>query len=95
VSFADSTSIPLQGLVGRKAPDFRLEDGTRLGELMQDGRGGVLDFSPGQRMRDSAMGWAGRIPYVAGPAGNDLGCDAGSAVGCDHDSDSVPGARHR
>jgi hypothetical protein len=57
VSFADSTSIPLQGLVGRNAPDFRLEDGTRLGELMQDGRGVVLDFRPANAC--AARRWAG------------------------------------
>src|SRR5262249_56003695 len=39
-----------QPLVGRNAPDLRLEDGTRLGDLMQDGRGVALDFSVDRRL---------------------------------------------
>jgi hypothetical protein len=31
-------------LVGRSCPDFELEDGTRIGELLRDGRGLLLDF---------------------------------------------------
>ncbi|GAA3237683.1 FAD-dependent monooxygenase [Nonomuraea helvata] len=63
-------------LVGRNAPDLRLEDGTRLGDLMQDGRGVVLDFSIGRCLHDSAMSWEGRMRYAAGPAMNDLGVGA-------------------
>jgi 2-polyprenyl-6-methoxyphenol hydroxylase-like FAD-dependent oxidoreductase len=65
-----------QPLAGRNAPDLRLEDGTRLGDLLQDGRGVVLDFSVDRCLRDSAMGWESRIRYAAGPAGNDLGFGA-------------------
>jgi len=65
-----------QPLAGRNAPDLRLEDGTRLGDLMQDGRGVALDFSTGRRLHGSAMGFQGRIRYVAGPARNDLGLGA-------------------
>jgi len=60
-------------LTGRDAPDFRLAGGTRLGDLMRDGRAVVLDFSPGGRLREAATAWAGRIRYVPGPAENDLG----------------------
>lgn len=63
-------------LVGRSAPDFRLEDGTRLGDLMQDGRGVALDFSSDRRLHGPATGCESRIRYVAGPARNDLGCGA-------------------
>ncbi|MEV4575702.1 FAD-dependent monooxygenase [Nonomuraea jabiensis] len=63
-------------LVGRNAPDLRLEDGTRLGDLMQEGRGVALDFSADRRLRASAMGWGSRMRYAAGPAGNDLGLGA-------------------
>ncbi|MEU8434485.1 FAD-dependent oxidoreductase [Streptomyces sp. NPDC029216] len=63
-------------LVGRSAPDFRLEDGTRLGDLMEDGRGVVLDFSTDRRLHASATGWEGRIRYAAGTATNDLGSGA-------------------
>ncbi|GGU16625.1 FAD-dependent oxidoreductase [Lentzea flava] len=61
-------------LVGRSSPDFRLEDGTRLADLMQDGRGVVLDFSAGGCLRDS--GWDGDLRYAAGPAVDDLGLGA-------------------
>ncbi|MFE2147503.1 FAD-dependent monooxygenase [Streptomyces sp. NPDC059456] len=63
-------------LVGRSAPDFCLEDGSRLGDLMEDGRGVVLDFSDDRRLHGPAMGWEGRIRYVAGAAQNDLGSGA-------------------
>ncbi|MFI0469705.1 FAD-dependent oxidoreductase [Saccharopolyspora sp. 5N102] len=65
-----------QPLVGRNAPDFRLGDGTRLGDLMQDGRGVVLDFSTHRRLRDSATGRESRLRYAAGAAKNDLGLGA-------------------
>lgn len=63
-------------LIGRNAPELRLEDGTRLGDLMQDGRGVALDFSIGRRLHGPAMGWESRVRYVAGAARNDLGLGA-------------------
>ena len=60
-------------LVGRSSPDLRLQDGTRLGDLMRDGQGIVLDFSVDRRLHGSAMRWESRIRYAAGPARNDLG----------------------
>ncbi|MGW1641716.1 FAD-dependent monooxygenase [Streptomyces lavendulae] len=63
-------------LVGRSAPDFCLEDGTRLGDLMEGGGGVVLDFTADRRLHRSAAGWEGRIRYAAGPARNDLGSGA-------------------
>ncbi|GGV02816.1 FAD-dependent oxidoreductase [Streptomyces albospinus] len=65
-----------QPLVGHNAPDFRLEDGTCLADLMQDGRGVVLDFSSDRRLRDAATGWQSRLRYAAGTAKNDLGLGA-------------------
>ncbi|GAB3476327.1 FAD-dependent monooxygenase [Amycolatopsis cihanbeyliensis] len=65
-----------QPLVGHDAPDFRLADGTRLGELLQDGRGVALDFSAEGRLRDVALRRAGRVRYAAGPARDDLGFGA-------------------
>lgn len=62
-----------QPLVGRNAPGLRLEDGTRLGDLMHDGRGVALDFSTDRCLHDSAMGWEHRIRYAAGTATEDLG----------------------
>ncbi|WP_327687669.1 FAD-dependent monooxygenase [Streptomyces tubercidicus] len=63
-------------LVGRSAPEFRLEDGTRLGDLMRDGRGVALDFTTDRSLRDTARGWESRMRYVAGPAKNALGLGA-------------------
>ncbi|MFE2479044.1 FAD-dependent oxidoreductase [Streptomyces sp. NPDC059389] len=63
-------------LVGRNAPDFLLEDGTRLGELMQDGRGVALDFGTDRPLRASAGRWESRIRYAGGPAADDLGLGA-------------------
>ncbi|MEV8345009.1 FAD-dependent oxidoreductase [Streptomyces niveus] len=61
-------------LVGRGAPDFRLADGTRLGELMRDGRGVLLD--PDRSLGGPARAWESRIRHVAGPARDDLGLGA-------------------
>ncbi|MFJ9469215.1 FAD-dependent oxidoreductase [Streptomyces caniferus] len=63
-------------LVGRSAPDLHLEDGTRLSDLMRDGRGVALDFSTDQCLHGSAKGWQGRMRHEAGPARNDLGLGA-------------------
>ncbi|MGW8780597.1 FAD-dependent oxidoreductase [Streptomyces sp. NPDC055796] len=63
-------------LVGRSAPDFLLEDGSRLGDLMRDGRGLVLDFGTDLRLHAAAKRWEGRIRYAAGPASDDLGLGA-------------------
>ncbi|MCZ4124780.1 FAD-dependent monooxygenase [Streptomyces sp. H39-S7] len=65
-----------QLLVGCTAPDFRFEEGTRLGELLRQGKGVALDFSPGRALQDAAKGWAGRILYAADAARNDLGLGA-------------------
>ncbi|SEF17788.1 FAD binding domain-containing protein [Streptomyces sp. 2112.3] len=65
-----------QPWAGRSAPDFCLENGTRLSDLMRDGRGVVLDFSADRCLRDPAQGWESRMRYAAGPAENDLGLGA-------------------
>ncbi|MEU8235458.1 FAD-dependent monooxygenase [Actinoplanes sp. NPDC048967] len=65
-----------QPLVGRNAPEFRLRDGTRLGDLLRDGHGAVLDFSPGRSLAEPARRWKSRLRYAAGPARNDLGLGA-------------------
>ncbi|MYW94019.1 FAD-dependent oxidoreductase [Amycolatopsis rubida] len=61
-------------LVGHNAPDFRLADGNRLGELLQDGQGVALDFSDDGRLRDVAERYP--VQYKAVPAHDDLGYDA-------------------
>jgi 2-polyprenyl-6-methoxyphenol hydroxylase-like FAD-dependent oxidoreductase len=63
-------------LVGRSAPDFRLDDGTRLGDLMREGRGVALELGGGRSLEATAGGWAGRVRYAAGRARDDLGLGA-------------------
>lgn len=63
-------------IVGTTAPEFRMADGTRLGELIREGRGIVLDFSDRQTLRDNVKGWEGRIDYLTGAVRNDLGLHA-------------------
>ncbi|MEU6239201.1 FAD-dependent monooxygenase, partial [Kitasatospora sp. NPDC047058] len=63
-------------LVGRDAPDLRLEDGTRLADLMHDGRGVVLDFTADQSLHGAATRRDSRLRYAVGPARNGLGLAA-------------------
>jgi len=63
-------------IVGTTAPEFRLASGTRLGELMREGRGIVLDVPGHRTLRDAADGWEGRIDYLTGALRNDLGLHA-------------------
>lgn len=63
-------------LTGRSAPDLRLDDGTRLGELLRDGHSLALDLSADRRLRVTATGRPGRLRHTAGRAKNDLGLGA-------------------
>jgi 2-polyprenyl-6-methoxyphenol hydroxylase-like FAD-dependent oxidoreductase len=59
-------------LVGRNAPDFRLADGTGLGDLMQDGQAVVLDFTQDQTLKAKAQSFR----YAAGPPTDAFGTAA-------------------
>jgi 2-polyprenyl-6-methoxyphenol hydroxylase-like FAD-dependent oxidoreductase len=63
-------------LVGRSAPDFERVDGTKLGELLRNGKGLLLDFDPRAPLRALASGWTDRITYVAGDVKDRLGSSA-------------------
>ena len=63
-------------LVGRSAPDFELVDGTRLGELLRNGKGLLLDFDARAPLQALASRWSGRITYVASDAKDRLGLSA-------------------
>ncbi|WP_328923502.1 FAD-dependent oxidoreductase [Streptomyces sp. NBC_00190] len=65
-----------QPSVGFTAPDFRLGDGTRLGDLLREGQGLALDFTAGHSLRETAARWQDRIRYVPGPVANGLGFGA-------------------
>ncbi|MCJ2033830.1 FAD-dependent monooxygenase [Methylobacterium sp. J-068] len=63
-------------LVGRSVPDFALSDGRRIGTLMRDGRGLLLDFDQEPSLRALANRHAERIDYVAGRVPDRLGLHA-------------------
>ncbi len=74
-----STRYELGGqhpLVGRSAPDFELADGTRLGALLRQGIGVLLDFDARKPLQSLASGWSGRIDYVASEPSERLGLSA-------------------
>ena len=58
-------------LIGRSCPDFELEDGTRVGTLLRDGNGLLLDFD-----RSLAPLGGERVKYVAMNARERLGLSA-------------------
>ncbi|GAA2692279.1 FAD-dependent monooxygenase [Actinoplanes palleronii] len=61
-------------LIGRNAPELRLADGTRLGDLLTGGRGVVLDFHDDRSLRAAAARFG--LRYVTGPARHGLGLSA-------------------
>jgi hypothetical protein len=63
-------------LVGRSAPDSELLDGRRLGELLRNGKGLLLDFDADASLRSLASQWSGRITYVASEVNDRLGVNA-------------------
>jgi 2-polyprenyl-6-methoxyphenol hydroxylase-like FAD-dependent oxidoreductase len=63
-------------LVGCSAPDFELIGGTRLGELLRNGQGVLLDFDSSEALCTVASRWNGRIRYVASDAKDRLGLSA-------------------
>jgi 2-polyprenyl-6-methoxyphenol hydroxylase-like FAD-dependent oxidoreductase len=63
-------------LVGRSCPDFELEGGTRLGTLLRDGNGLLLDFDRQASLQALDGLWGERVRYVAGDAKDRLGLSA-------------------
>ena len=63
-------------LVGRSCPDFELEDGTRLGTLLRDGNGLLLDFGRQASLQALDGLWGERVGYVAGEPKDRLGLSA-------------------
>ena len=52
-------------LIGRSAPDFEFEDGSRLGPLLHDGTSLLLDFAAKEEINTLSQRWNGRVKYVA------------------------------
>ncbi len=63
-------------LVGRSCPDFELEDGTRVGTLLRDGTGLLLDFGRLASLQALDGRWGDRVKYVASDARDRLGLSA-------------------
>lgn len=63
-------------LAGYNVPNFELEHGVRIGELMHDGRGMLLDLDANTPLADIANKYGGRIRYVSGHARESLGLSA-------------------
>jgi len=63
-------------LTGYSVPDFEFEDGTKIGELMLDGQGIVLDFGMNSSLKALADRYAAQLKYVSGMAKDQLGLTA-------------------
>jgi 2-polyprenyl-6-methoxyphenol hydroxylase-like FAD-dependent oxidoreductase len=69
----------LQGdhpLIGRSAPDFEFEDGTRLGELLHDGKGLLLDFTEARELHTLDQTRKERLRYASKKAKDNKGLTA-------------------
>jgi 2-polyprenyl-6-methoxyphenol hydroxylase-like FAD-dependent oxidoreductase len=60
-------------LAGHSVPNFELENGARVGELMHDGRGILLDFDMNASLIALAGEYGDRIKYISGRAKEQLG----------------------
>jgi 2-polyprenyl-6-methoxyphenol hydroxylase-like FAD-dependent oxidoreductase len=63
-------------LTGRSAPDFELVDGGKIGALLRNGKGLLLDFDGSPPLAALASRWRDRIAYVASDATDRLGLSA-------------------
>jgi hypothetical protein len=52
-------------LIGCSAPDFELEDGTRLGEHLHNGKGLLLDLTGGRKLHNLGQSRNDRLNYVS------------------------------
>jgi hypothetical protein len=74
-----STHYDLGGghpLVGHSVPNFEFEDAARIGELMQDSQGMLLDFDGNASLKALASEYGGRIKHVSRRAKEQLGLSA-------------------
>lgn len=63
-------------LAGYSVPNFELEDGSKIGELMYSGQGILLDFDSDASLKTLAGEYGTRIRYVSGGAKEQLGLSA-------------------
>jgi len=63
-------------LTGRSVPDFKLEDGLSVGELLRDGHGILLDFDGNASIKTLADEYGDQLKYVSGRAKEQPGLGA-------------------
>jgi 2-polyprenyl-6-methoxyphenol hydroxylase-like FAD-dependent oxidoreductase len=59
--------------VGYSVPNFEFENGARVGELMHDGQGMLLDFDGNASLKSLASKYGDRMKYVSGRTKEQLG----------------------
>jgi len=60
-------------LAGHSVPNFEFEDSSKIGELMPDGQGILLDFDRNTSLKTLATEYGGQIKYIPGRAKEQLG----------------------
>ena len=55
-------------LIGRSAPDLEFNDGMRLGDLLHDGAGLLLELSGKAELASLTQSWTGRVKHVTATA---------------------------
>lgn len=63
-------------LTGHSVPNFELEDGIKIGDLMHDGRGMLLDFNNDPSLKALAGEYGGQFRYVSASTKNQLDVNA-------------------
>jgi 2-polyprenyl-6-methoxyphenol hydroxylase-like FAD-dependent oxidoreductase len=63
-------------LIGRSAPDLEFGDGSRLGPLLEDGMGLLLDLAGKEELSTLSQRWTGRLKYVSAEAKDTHGLTA-------------------
>jgi len=63
-------------LVGHSVPNFEFEDGARIGELMHDGQGMLLDLARSASLKTLASEYGDRIKYISGSVKDRLAVNA-------------------
>ncbi len=63
-------------LTGHSVPNFELEDGIKIGELMNDGQGILLDFNSNASLKTLASAYSNQMKYVSVRAKEQSGVSA-------------------
>jgi len=63
-------------LTGHSVPNFELQNGAGIGDLMHDGKGILLDFDMNASLKMLAAEYGDRIKYISGSAKDRLGVSA-------------------